>query len=97
MTLLGTGTLCSATNPGQSEAGDRIITPTDTARYLTSCYCQSFMSFWQCLQENGNTEGRCQRYREAPGKLRKALQDLCKYEPPLAGIVHLGGKKSMRM
>ena len=40
------------------------------------------------VQDDGNTESRCQRYREAPGKLRSALRDLCSKRVSL--IIHLG-------
>lgn len=41
-------------------------------------------------QEDGGTEGRTQRYREAPDKLRAALQDLRSRSRKPVLIVHLG-------
>ena len=38
----------------------------------------------------GDTEGRVQRYREAPHKLRRALEDFAAVLPPLSFIVSLG-------
>ena len=43
-----------------------------------------------CAQDFGDTEGRQQRYREVPGKLREALADLRGREPALECVVHLG-------
>lgn len=39
---------------------------------------------------DGNTEGRTQRYREVPDKLRNALAALRAHEPLLAAVLHLG-------
>ena len=44
-------------------------------------------------QDDGDTEGRCQRYRQAPLKLKEAFEDLChrhRTEHPLDFLLHLG-------
>ncbi|GAB4817700.1 hypothetical protein N2152v2_004746 [Parachlorella kessleri] len=38
----------------------------------------------------GDTEGRQQRFREVPGKLRSALAELKALQPPLSFVMHLG-------
>jgi manganese-dependent ADP-ribose/CDP-alcohol diphosphatase len=43
------------------------------------------------MQEDGNTEGRKQLYRQAPAKLREALACLSRIaDPPLTAVLHLG-------
>lgn len=42
-------------------------------------------------QDVGDTEGRQQRYREVPAKLRSALAELKAHQPPLAFVTHMGG------
>ena len=39
---------------------------------------------------NGNTEGRVQRFTEAPEKLREAVEDFCRQQPPLEFVLSLG-------
>lgn len=40
--------------------------------------------------DNGNTEGRVQRFREAPGKLRLAVADYALQDPPLDFVLSVG-------
>ncbi|KAK9848481.1 hypothetical protein WJX84_012363 [Apatococcus fuscideae] len=40
--------------------------------------------------ENSNTEGRCQRYRESPGKLQQAVNSFIALDPQLACVLTLG-------
>lgn len=42
------------------------------------------------MQDDGSTEGRCQRYRAAPAALRAALQRLQAATPPLTAVLSLG-------
>lgn len=39
---------------------------------------------------DGNCEGRVQRFREVPAKLRAALASLRAHQPPLQCVLHLG-------
>jgi hypothetical protein len=39
---------------------------------------------------DGDTEGRCQRFREVPAKLAAALAALASHRPPLALVLHMG-------
>ena len=40
--------------------------------------------------DNGDTEGRIQRFREAPGKLLSATEDFARHVPALAFVLSLG-------
>ena len=42
------------------------------------------------LQDNTFTEGRCQRYRECPGKLQQAVAALAAQQPRLTCLLTLG-------
>ena len=44
----------------------------------------------QQVQENSNTEGRCQRYRESPDKLQQAVNSFIALDPQLACVLTLG-------
>ena len=42
------------------------------------------------MQADTFTEGRCQRYREAPGKLQQAVKAYLTHEPELSCVLTLG-------